>query len=360
MHRPEALLPPTASDLAHPMHNAAERGDNDLVQKLIDEGISVNVKDSLGQFPLHYASVFGREPVLLTLLKANADVNCVTKQMTTPLHYAARNNHARCVEILVKNGADVNAKDRDMWTPLHYACFRGIKTICTFLLEKGAGVNDKTKQGHTPLHLACTKGFKDVALELLAHNADCSILNNHQASPLQLLTFGEIPLPQVQNSLLPSIASLLTESLLSDVTIKVDGSVYRVHKCILATRCKFFLELFQQHPLVSEFEFSELSATTFKYFLEWVYTGSVSIFNCEEDSTAQVLLLLSFGHSYFLEELEQNCVSYIVKHLSVENIPKISAILNTSPNAFPTLADHVSVFILQLPFSLFLSRFSLS
>ncbi|KAH3745339.1 sister chromatid cohesion protein PDS5 [Pelomyxa schiedti] len=339
---------PSASgdDAGSAMHRAAERGEDDVVQHLISQGVPVNAKDTLGQYPLHYAAVFGREQVLLTLLNAKADVNCPTKQSTTPLHYAARNNHLRCVEILIQHGAEVNAKDRDLWTPLHYACFRGLKSVCTFLIEKGAGVNEKTKQGHTPLHLACTKGYKDVALLLLTNHADWSIINNHQATPLQLLTIEDIPVPTPTETLLPNISSLLNDPLFSDIIIKVDGIVYRAHKCILSARCKFFLDLLRQHDPADEFEFSEISSTTFKYFLEWIYTGSVSLFSTDGDSV-QAMQLLSLAHNYALAELQTKCIAYIVKHLSLEVIPKLSEMLAAEPNAYPLLEDNVSSFMLQ-------------
>jgi ankyrin repeat protein len=72
---------------------------------LIDQGMDLHAKDSLGY---------------------------------TPLHNACKNCHAEVVKALLEKGADVHAKNNDGWTPLHYACRYGYHVTAAMLRAKGA------------------------------------------------------------------------------------------------------------------------------------------------------------------------------------------------------------------------------
>lgn len=124
--------------------------------------------------------------------------------------------------------------------------------MCAHLLDHGALVNEKTKQGYSPLYLACTKGFKDVILLLVAKGAtwECSIpkTSSLQHIPVDgrrnisslLIFIVDPPIPQaVPDSLIKDVSSLLDNPIFSDVTLKVDGTEFKAHKCVLAARFEF-------------------------------------------------------------------------------------------------------------------------
>ena len=68
----------------YPIHWAADRGNEAMVQILIKNGANVNVQDEDGQTALHYACSVGHEQVIEVLLKAGADVNIVDNEGLKP------------------------------------------------------------------------------------------------------------------------------------------------------------------------------------------------------------------------------------------------------------------------------------
>ncbi|KAK9665213.1 hypothetical protein RND81_14G098000 [Saponaria officinalis] len=99
------------------VHGFAREGDVDNLLKCIENGISVNVKDSEGRTPLHWAVDRGHLPVIELLFKNDADVNAKDNEGQTPLHYAVVCDREAVAEYLVKHSADVTAKDNDGTSP---------------------------------------------------------------------------------------------------------------------------------------------------------------------------------------------------------------------------------------------------
>lgn len=59
-------------NLETPLHIAARSGRLDIVQKLIDCGVSVTTRTKDGSTALHYAAAFGQAHVLEALVKARS------------------------------------------------------------------------------------------------------------------------------------------------------------------------------------------------------------------------------------------------------------------------------------------------
>lgn len=123
-----------AQDATEPLHQAAEVGDANQVQRLLSKGADVNARDGAG---------------------------------FTPLFYAAHKGHIQVSEILVAGGANVNAKDSYDNTPLHYAAVSGRYDVCKLLIAKGANVNAQNLMGGTPLAMARAGGHSEI-VELLS------------------------------------------------------------------------------------------------------------------------------------------------------------------------------------------------
>ena len=103
---------------------------------------------------IHDAAYKGNIEVVKQHLAAGTDVNAKDKGGRTPLHFATGSDHKKIVELLIDAGADVNAKNNVRRTPLHVAAVFGEKEIVELLIAKGADVNAKYKDGETPLDIA--------------------------------------------------------------------------------------------------------------------------------------------------------------------------------------------------------------
>ena len=97
-------------------------GDVKTVDRLLREGMPVDVSDEGGWTALHLATRSNRTDVIERLLHEGADVNRQTRLYEeTPLHLAARFNMTKAVRLLLDNGADINLKNDNNKTPLDIA-----------------------------------------------------------------------------------------------------------------------------------------------------------------------------------------------------------------------------------------------
>lgn len=77
----------------------------------------LNELDPDGLGLVHWASDRGSEEILQLLIDEGADVNLPDSDMQTPLHYAASCGHVNCVKLLISRGANVDVKDVNGDTP---------------------------------------------------------------------------------------------------------------------------------------------------------------------------------------------------------------------------------------------------
>ncbi len=88
---------------------AFEEADINTVQKLIDQGFSVNsalMIQALGSHPLHRAVKRGDERLTRIILDAGADADLPSSNTWTPLMTATFNGHINIVRLLLERGAD--------------------------------------------------------------------------------------------------------------------------------------------------------------------------------------------------------------------------------------------------------------
>lgn len=95
------------------IHVAAREGEVDGLLKNIENGVSVNLRDSEGRTPLHWAVDRGHLKIVEILLNKSADVNAKDNEGQTSLHYAVVCEREPLVELLIKHGADPKIKDND-------------------------------------------------------------------------------------------------------------------------------------------------------------------------------------------------------------------------------------------------------
>ena len=80
------------SKLATPLHDAARRGNIDLLEECLENNIPVNATDHAGNTALHWASHSGHVECLLKLIESCGNVlqfSLKNRLGDTPLHMAA-------------------------------------------------------------------------------------------------------------------------------------------------------------------------------------------------------------------------------------------------------------------------------
>jgi ankyrin repeat protein len=190
-NKPEvaALLRPTGPFSASGgIFDAAKRGDVAAVRQLLAENPKlVSLADTgFGATPLHWAALRGQDAVVEVLLAAGASPTATNRDGETPLQVAERAKKGdtaailrraggvagggaasgifdaaksgdvqRVNEIITKDPAAVNRKDpRFGATPLHFAALRGQEAVVDLLLASGADPKAVNGDGETALQVA--------------------------------------------------------------------------------------------------------------------------------------------------------------------------------------------------------------
>ena len=104
---------------------------------------------------------YARDLVMVkALVEEGIDVNSRNSIGSTPLIGAASEGHIEVLKVLIAKGAGVNSQDIYGWTPLMEAAIRGRKDVVELLIAKGADVSAKDRDGHITARagLRCTRG----------------------------------------------------------------------------------------------------------------------------------------------------------------------------------------------------------
>jgi ankyrin-2 len=160
------------------LHRAAAKGDVAAVQKLLDQGVAVGVREEKGGTPLYEATRRGQLEVMKLLLKNGAKVDALGGNGFSPLSLAAEYNQVEAARLLLKHGADIHHRDVVGNTPLHQTALRpwhGDSKMAQLLIEEGkADMSLLSYGGCYPLYCAVSKSNTPVALYLLSKGADAN------------------------------------------------------------------------------------------------------------------------------------------------------------------------------------------
>mmetsp|Transcript_33371 Transcript_33371/g.54972 ORF Transcript_33371/g.54972 Transcript_33371/m.54972 type:complete len:671 (+) Transcript_33371:62-2074(+) len=200
------------------LHLASEGGHDEIVQLLLEAGVSPDVctlgckPSASGITALHAASLAGNSGVVKLLLKASAAPSQARGDGVTALHFAVQGGHADTVNLLLEGSADANALGAGGFTPLHDAAHAGQEHIVHALLTARANPNAATGEGTTPLHGAARCGHVGITHDLLTSGASCQARSAGGFSPLhdaahaghmrvvlQLLEAGAAPKDKSEN-----------------------------------------------------------------------------------------------------------------------------------------------------------------
>lgn len=195
-----------------PLHFAAESGNVECVQFLLDNGCDANASAMTGKTPLHYAAK--NIEIMKILISSGADPLIKDNLQKTALEYAAEkctneldaseiidlaiSNNADCkaiffaaackgnsliLEALLAKGADPNFENERGQTALHVAAANGSINIIDLLSNYDADPNWEDHIGDSPLHTAVKSMQEKIALKLISIGADVDQKNNNGKTP---------------------------------------------------------------------------------------------------------------------------------------------------------------------------------
>jgi hypothetical protein len=86
------------------LHAAAQSGNKQMAERLLEEGSEVDARDAAGRTALHLAAEAGRREIAELLLQHGADVNATDLQGHTPTGLAVEAGHAGLADFLREHG----------------------------------------------------------------------------------------------------------------------------------------------------------------------------------------------------------------------------------------------------------------
>ena len=163
--------------------SAAQDGQFERVQALLETGINVDQVDACGSTALTLAVCQSQERIVRLLLEHGALVNKTESNGSSALLLAAENGHQEIIKLLVENGADVNGCIHT-WTPLLIAAREGHAQTVEYLVRHGASINAEDYYGRKALHWIAQHGHWKTLKLLTEYGADIDAKDHWSRTPL--------------------------------------------------------------------------------------------------------------------------------------------------------------------------------
>jgi ankyrin repeat protein len=184
----EFLVEKGGYDLHTALFLAAQQGQNNIVEFLLEHGASPDAHYNGTVTALHVAAQQGNPDLARLLLKHGAHPNFVEHNRWTPLDYAVGQSSKEMVELLFAHGAIIPPKPPGYWSIFHeWALGAGDTNIAELLLSRKADVNAKGSDGQRPLHFAARQGQLHAVEWLLRHGAEVNARDGNGKTPLGML-----------------------------------------------------------------------------------------------------------------------------------------------------------------------------
>ncbi|OCA88358.1 hypothetical protein A8F94_10010 [Bacillus sp. FJAT-27225] len=170
---------------------AAESGDTETVERLIEEGANINVQNEQGQTPTMIATYNNDVDTARVLIEAGADVNKQDDMKNNPFLYAGAEGYLDILRLTIDAGADPAITNRYGGTALIPASEHGYVEVVKELLTKTrVDVNHVNNLGWTALLEAIIlndggKKQQQTIKLLIEHGADVNIPDSNNITPLQ-------------------------------------------------------------------------------------------------------------------------------------------------------------------------------
>uniref|UniRef100_A0A8C7XE06 BTB (POZ) domain containing 11a n=1 Tax=Oryzias sinensis TaxID=183150 RepID=A0A8C7XE06_9TELE len=327
-------------------------GRTDLVKQAVNllgpDGI--NSMSEQGMTPLMYACVRGDEAMVQMLLDAGADINSevpstVNKHPSvypetrqgTPLTFAVLHGHIPVVQLLLDNRANVEGALQDgaenyTETPLQLAAAAGVPWTLHTWLES---LRTCFIQNRRPLIQGLLKDFSciqedEYTEELITHGlplmfqilrASKNEVISQQLSVIFTQCYGPFPIPKLTEIKRKQTSRLdphfLNNKEMSDVTFLVEGKPFYAHKVLLFTASTRFKTLLQNRPAAENtcIEISHVKYNIFHLVMQYLYCGGTETLHIRN---TEVMELLSAAKFFQLEALQRHCEIICSKNITTE------------------------------------------
>jgi ankyrin repeat protein len=173
-------VPATADSDLSPLNLAAEKGDLQAVDILLNKGASLGMT---GARALTNAITRGATRTALELIARGAPIDQLPRESITPMHAAALVGNETVFEALLAKGARLDTDIPGFGTPLTVAISQGRISIARQLLDHGALATQQSSTEGTPILAAAKLHNPDLIETLLAHGANSDAVVRKNVPP---------------------------------------------------------------------------------------------------------------------------------------------------------------------------------
>jgi len=171
------------------LHRAIVRGNEDILEVLLDSTKDVDFKTATGRSSLMLACDFGKDKLVEMLLASGASVGFCDPNGRTPLHISAEAGNESLVRMLLDNGSDADAVDEFGVTPAFCALVKGHETCLKMMLDNGADPN-LTVGGYSMLYAAACLGNEKLVRLMIDSGCDLCSVSESGFTPLHAAVFN--------------------------------------------------------------------------------------------------------------------------------------------------------------------------
>lgn len=102
------------------------------------------------------AATYGNINLITRLLQQGVNVNVANSERETALHMAAANGRYSAVIYLINHGANIHSRTIKNWLPIHHATRFRKANIANYLMQKGSSPHARTSDGLSAIDMART------------------------------------------------------------------------------------------------------------------------------------------------------------------------------------------------------------
>nr|GEV95654.1 ankyrin repeat-containing protein [Tanacetum cinerariifolium] len=182
-----------------PLHIASALGDDNMVKLLLLKGANKDIRNRSGKTAYEVAVEHGHTRLFDSLrlgdrlctasrkgevrtinrvLENGASINGIDQHGWTALHRASFKGYTDAVRVLIEKGVNIDARDEEGYTAMHCAAESGNADVLELLVKKGADVKARTNKGVTAMQIADSLNYAGITRILVNGGANKDEIKN--------------------------------------------------------------------------------------------------------------------------------------------------------------------------------------